>query len=272
MKVYTLSLLFLVLASGCTSVPGYFYMNNARFDSPEAIGKAGGFELAGSYQNSTKVVVDRDITTDPPGSSGALIGDDADAETFTGEDLNFIDNLYHNFKVGLTERLDIGFDFAVGDLPRVLKIKYQFMGESQLAADQDNVSGSVVFGLGYGSRDIDESYSAGSFNGELTYYTATASFIIGRRVQPRWLLYYNLTGSLYDSELDIERNLTVGGVSDYNYESDGHQVLSLFGTRIFFNDSSTFFMGVEAGFSFVDWDNADSEEEFALGLSIGGVF
>lgn len=266
-------LLFVLIATGCSSVPAYFYMNNSRFDSPEAIGKLGCFEISGAYESSTKVVVDRDITAPVPGSSGALVGEDPDSSTIRSEDLNFLDNIYNNFKFGLSKRLDIGFDMAIGDLPRVLKIKYQFMGQSQLAAEKDNVSGSVVFGAGFGNRDLKGSNTQGdTFDGELDYYTVTTSLILGRRIFPQMLLYYNLTGSLYYADLNLDRNLTLSGDSPYAYKSNGHQFLSLFGGRYFLNENNTFYASTEIGFAFTDWDSADSDDEFAFGFSIGGVF
>lgn len=264
-----------ILMSGCTSTPGYFFVNNNRFDSPEALGQIGKIEVAGSIQSDSTIVVDQDPSQDPPGSGGASVVDDVTTTSFDDEDeLSLLDGLYLDLRLGLGERFDIGADFARGDLPSLVKVKYQFMGDTQTNAKNGNLAGALVLGVAYGSREIDNEvdFSGNRYDGKLDYFGVTGSIILGRRVSDRLLLYFNQTVSLYYADLDMDRDLTVGGPSPYQYQSNGHQLLSLFGGKLFFNDRQSFFLGLEGGIATLDWDKADSDSEFAIGFMTGMVF
>lgn len=266
----------LVMMSGCTSTPGYFFVNNNRFDSPEALGKAGKIEVAGSIQGESVIVVDTNPSQDPPGSAGGIVvDDDGIGDIFEDvDDLVFLDNLYLDLRLGLGERFDISFDLPRGDLPSIVKVKYQFLGKTQIEAKNGNIAGAVVLGFAYGSRDIDneEDFFGNIFDGELSYYGLTSSIIFGKRVTDRLLLYFNQTVSLYYADLDMDRDLTIGGPSPYQYSSEGHQLLSLIGGKLFFNERQSFFLGLEGGLVSLDWDNADSNSEFAVGFMTGMAF
>lgn len=265
--IFLSSLLFF---TACVSNP-YFVLKNHHFDTPEARGTK--FKLSASvapYQDVTTVVSAIDYSAAQPEQSGAIITkNDRDAS----DTVEFFDHSSVLFDLSITERVDIGIDFAVGNQPTFFKAKYQFVGDPRANATEGNFSLAGVLGLGIIAVSEDDTIEfngttrIGSFN--VDGQVIRAGLIAGARTNSELLVYWSNSFSQYFTKTKYERTITSISSSG-DFRTDGIQILSMLGLEYVLNNSIS--LNLEYGLAHATADEAESETFSSFGAKVGFLF
>ncbi len=257
------SLLFVMLSglllAGCAS-NSYFLLKNHHFDSPEAKG--------GKFKFSVNAVPYQDVTTiqtsfDGTGPLDTLI-------TVNNKDLDesAVETVDHSsilLSLSLIERLDISLDFAIGNQPNYVNLKYQFVGESQAEAEAGNFSVAGVLGLGYISVSEDDPESVFLDNFDVLGGALRVGGLVGLRSTKELLLYWSNSYSYFDTKTKY-----TFGATDGDFTVSGHQMLSMLGAEYTHDDKIS--VGIEYGLVFADANKAQSNTFSSFAAKVGYNF
>lgn len=254
-------LLFLIAltATGCAS-NSYFLLKNHHFDSPEAKGE--------KFKFSVNAVPYQDVTTVQTAFDGS--GPLDTTITVNNKDLveSAVETLDHSsllLSLSLIERLDISLDFAVGNQPNYLNLKYQFIGETRANAEQGNFSVAGVLGLGYISVSEDNPESVFLDNFDVLGGALRVGGIIGLRSTKELLLYWSNSYSYFNTKTKY-----VFGATEGDFTISGHQLLSMLGAEYTYDEK--FSVGIEYGLVFADANKADSNTFSSFAAKVGYNF
>lgn len=255
----SLLLIFVLFTTGCAS-NSYFLLKNHHFDSPEAKGKR--------FKFSANVVPYQDLTTVQTSFDGS--GPVDTTLTVNNKDLveAAVDKIDHSsilLSLSLIERLDLSLDFAVGNQPNFLNIKYQFIGDTQEDSDAGNFSVAGVLGLGYISVSEDSPDSVFLDNFDVSGAALRLGAVVGLRSTKELLLYWSNSYSYFNTKTKY-----VFGASEGDFTIYGHQLLSMLGAEYVFNEKIS--VGIEYGLVFADANQSDSDSFTSFAGKVGYNF
>jgi hypothetical protein len=252
-------LLLAVGLSGCAS-NSYFLLKNHYFDSPEAKGEKFKFSVSAvPYQDVTTV----QTSFDGSGPLGSVIT--VNNKDLAEDAVETFDNSSVLLSLSLLERLDISLDFAIGNQPNFLNLKYQFIGDTQAQAEAGNFSVAGVLGLGYIAVNEDNPESAFLDDFDVLGGALRVAGIVGLRSTKELLLYWSNSYSHFRTRTEY-----VFGVNEGDFTISGHQFLTTLGAEYTFDEKIC--VGIEYGFIFADADNTESNSFASFATKIGYNF
>lgn len=233
--------------TGCAS-NSYFVLKNHHFDTPEAKGK--------NFQFSASVVPYQDVTTvqttfNASGPIGTQVT--VNNKDLTNDAVETIDHSSILLSLGLVERLDLSLDFAIGNQPNYLNVKYQFVGDTRADADSGNFSVSGVLGLGYIAVNEDNPDGYTNLDDfEVAGHAARLGVVMGMRSTKELLLYWSNSYENFNTKTDY---VTVSNQGDFKI--NGNRFMSMLGAEYTFEEKIS--VGIEYGYVYSDVQRADNE-------------
>lgn len=255
-------LLFFVSGTACSST-SYFLLKNHHFDTSETQGAPYKFKASFvGYQDVTAVVTDMSFANDTPeeGSTRIARNDSGDFGASGFDHSSLLMDL------ALSKRLDISIDFAMGQQPNYVKMKYQFIGDRENPDDRFSVS--AIFGLGYVNMDdSDESVNGIQVNNfKVTGPVVRGAISAGVRADGGLLVYWSNSYSKFMTTTDFDRET----LSDGSFEINGDQMSSMLGLSYVANGKVS--AGIEYGYIFANSDYAEQNSFTSFAANIGYLF
>lgn len=190
-----------------------------RFETPEARGEQWHGSVYGSIQGATEITLVPDYTRQPPRTNSPEI--DRGYMIRPGVDL------------GVVERLDVSIKTPL-EAPWTISAKYQFLGETEASAGEQNFSLAASMALGYNSDEAkDKDLISGVESEHETEVTSfDAAVIAGYRFHEKAMVYGGPFFTAYSADGEITQPVSSG--AKHRFEGSGRQYGVNVGIRFHF--------------------------------------
>lgn len=178
---------------------------------------------------------------------------------------------------GLLNNLDVGISTGRGNMPWLLKLKLQVIGEKKSQAKKGNHSAAIGLGAGLGSsRDSGDQNGVlgpGGHNWEAKVNSRVGQVLLaaGTRLTDQLLLSSTFSVADWSVKGEIDHKVSDDGLSpsaQYSKSYQGNQRSATLGLRYETQDQISFF-GAEAQYSELRMNDAPADFQRRIGLFFG---